>query len=31
MENNLIIIKDWILEGWELVLYNGKYKLRKTF
>jgi len=30
-ENNLIVIKDWILEGWELITHNGKFKLRKNF
>ena len=30
-ENNLIIIKQWLEEGWELITYNGKFKLRKGF
>jgi len=27
----MIEIKKFLEEGWKLVEYNGKYKLRKTF
>src|SRR3990172_3451117 len=31
MENNLIIIKEWLEEGWELVSYNDKFIPIYTF
>jgi len=30
-ENNLIIIKEWLEEGWELKEANSKFSLRKSF
>jgi len=27
----MIIVKKFLENGWELIEYNGKYKLRKRF